>query len=351
MLQLAALLIYYPVFYSNYLYTDEAVQLWNYRPGSGYHMFTEQGRYLTDVLMSSLFGRADTISDVRYLRIFSFAGWLVCIPIWFLVLKNVLAEAGLKNPLAFLITLWLIGSPSFGISIGWASTMELFIANTAGLLGGYGIYLLLVRNELPVSKNLLMLLSFAAGLVSLFTYQNGFGCFLLPFFLYTLLHPGRYSVAIRGLMFFAAIALVYFLLFRYQMQVMNIEGSGRTGIRFSPVKKIVFFFTKALPPAFFGNLVYTESDRTALFYFTPFFLLMLFGTFRWFPVRIAGGVIATGPGADAPVIRARPSIAIGLTLQHLLVLLLLLMLMYFPSLLVKENYASARTRLVTSASR
>jgi len=78
-----AVLAYFPVFYSNYLYTDEAVQLWYYRPGSGFTMFMEQGRYITEKLLAFSFSTAETVSDLKFLRIFSLCGWVVVIPIWF----------------------------------------------------------------------------------------------------------------------------------------------------------------------------------------------------------------------------------------------------------------------------
>jgi hypothetical protein len=44
LLILIAIGIYYPLFYSEYAYTDELVQLWLYKKGTNFQMFITQGQ-------------------------------------------------------------------------------------------------------------------------------------------------------------------------------------------------------------------------------------------------------------------------------------------------------------------
>ena len=63
-LSLAALLIFYPVFYHDYIYTDEVIQIWNYRPGSGFIMYNVQGRWIPELILSKFFYSKTTIKEI-----------------------------------------------------------------------------------------------------------------------------------------------------------------------------------------------------------------------------------------------------------------------------------------------
>jgi hypothetical protein len=128
---LIAFAIYYPIFYSEYLYTDEAVQLWRYRKGSGVHFSIVHGRFLFDELTTWLFSNANTIHDVISIRLFSFLGWVLCIPAWYLVIKKIITREKLSQSLIFFSVLYLVCTPSFAIQVSWASLVGLFIANTS----------------------------------------------------------------------------------------------------------------------------------------------------------------------------------------------------------------------------
>ena len=69
-LMLIPILVFSPVFYTHYFYTDEVLQLWLYRKGSDFAMFVPQGRLLTDQLFRSLYSHIDTIGQLRTLRLF-----------------------------------------------------------------------------------------------------------------------------------------------------------------------------------------------------------------------------------------------------------------------------------------
>ena len=131
-----AVVIFYPVFYSEYAYTDEIVQLWYYPKEKNFQMFLPQGRYITEKLFQWLFGSVSTIREISYIRLFSFGSGIISIPIWYYSIKQIVIKEKLPEVLAFWGTLYLVCTPQFSIYVSWASCLELFLANTTGLLSG-----------------------------------------------------------------------------------------------------------------------------------------------------------------------------------------------------------------------
>src|SRR5258708_27200302 len=110
--------------------------------------------------------------------------------------------------------------------------MELCIANTSGLMAGSALSSQMKYLPLPGSPQKRMELPAWAiggtllfGVISLFTYQNGFGCFLLPFLLHVISKKewSRTITAALGLYFFTY--LLYYVLFRWQIQLWHINAA------------------------------------------------------------------------------------------------------------------------------
>lgn len=322
-LALIFILIYLPVWSAEYLYTDEAVQLWLYGKEPKFHMFIWQGRFITDVLFQWLFGSVQHVRQVSFIRLFSFVGWFATLPLWYGLLKKIVLQEGLDKRLAFLTSLFLICSPAVALSIGWASCLELFLANSCGFLSGWFLY-----NGLKTANNrtrippFSIFLSILFGLLSLFTYQNGVGFFFLPFIM-QVLSPARKRHAVWisiGLYFF--ICAVYFVLFKYGLKVAGIAASERTGLHLAPWSKLRFFVTRPMSSAFHYTFLFNENDSTGFIVYA-----LLFGA--WLVLFLIRDKAA--PAWQRLMITA--------------IVLLLLVLTYLPSLLVHENYASNRTLL------
>src|SRR5258708_26460893 len=231
-LMLIPVLVFFPLFYTYYFYTDEVLQLWLYRKGSSFAMFVPQGRLLTDRLFRFVYSHIDTMGKLRRLGFFSLAGWLISLPVWYSVFVRVSKEEGLPPQLSFFSILFLVCSLPFGISIQWAACMELFMANTCGLLAGYFVYRYDRRGWLP---------ALLFGLISLFFYQNGFGCYLIPFFLQIVARQKIDRKMITPLVVYFAIYLIYFLLFKGMMQVVFHSGvTNRASLLENPVKKVAY---------------------------------------------------------------------------------------------------------------
>lgn len=320
-LMILPFLIFYPLFTSEYLYTDEAVQLRLYRKGSDFQMFTSQGRYITEKLFQWLFRSIDTIREVKYLRLFSFFGWLISIPIWYGVLKKVIVREGLPGMLTFFSVLYLIAMPPFSVYVSWASCLELFLANTAGLLSGYYIYSgLYYKDRTREVKWGRVVLGVLFGLVSLFTYQTGFGCFMLPFVLHLLSARKVDRTFWIGVGACIALYLLYFVLFKVSMAAGGLRASDRASLYINPVGKLFFMLTRPLAGSFHFTFLINERS-------IPGVLLYLLLAGAWFVTNL----------------RLMKSRSLQEKILYFGGLFFLLLCIYIPGLIVRENYASNRT--------
>ncbi|HMI62215.1 MAG TPA: hypothetical protein VK518_14950 [Puia sp.] len=310
-LMLIPIVVFSPLFYTSYFYTDEVLQLWLYRKGSDFAMFVPQGRFLTDRLFRSLYSHIDTIRQLKLLRLFSLAGWLICLPVWYSVFSRVTRDEGLPPQLPFFSVLFLVCSLPFSISIQWAACMELFIANTCGLLAGYFVYRYGRRGWLP---------ALLFGLTSLFFYQNGFGCYLLPFFLQIVARQKFDRKMLAPLVVYFAVYLIYFLLVKGMMQmVFHSSVTDRAALLDNPVKKVAYLFAKTFPQALYFNAVVYERSVAG---------------------RISFGLIVAGClWLNYRAVKKRAFVVYALLIFGCLVLI------YLPSMVIHENYASNRTLL------
>ncbi|THU35962.1 hypothetical protein FAM09_21460 [Niastella caeni] len=322
---LVVLLIFFPLFYTDYIYTDEAVQLWLYWPGSDFSMFAAQGRWITELLIAKSFKAINTIHGITYIRIFGLAMWLVCLPVWYTIVKRIAARGPGYEYLPFFTCLYLVTSLQFSITVQWASCIELPIANTAGLLSGAILYLAIRDNEkkwsLPVPAGLG---AAVAGLVSLSTYQSGFGCFLVPFlFHYISAYTTRKEVVfVKGLAFYFLMYAVYFVLFKVWVTVNHVASDPRTGFTAEPFDKLLFFFSHPLKRAFWFNIIIDGDNKLG----RAAYKVLLVGWMLLAFIRFG---------------KAKWLSAI----KYIVAVLLVFMISYLPSLVVKESYSSNRTLL------
>jgi hypothetical protein len=316
-----AIIIFYPVFFTEYAYTDEYVQLWLYKKGSNFNMFSTQGRYITEKLFQWLFNKAYTVRDITFIRMFSFFGWIVCLPVWYAIIRKVVIKEGLPTLLIFFSVLYLNCTPPFSIYVSWASCLQQFIADTTGLLSGYILYssLKYQNNRLTISS-LAVTGSMLFGIISLFTYQNGFGCFLLPFLLHLIARPKTFRIVFIGIAFCLLNYIVYYLLFKYSVKVGATGAVGRTQIDVDLFPKIRFFFGRALAIPFHFTYLFNEEDLTG----AAVYLI----------------VLLTWLISDFYLHRFLPFVN---RLKLFFLTVFVLALIYLPSLVVKENYASNRT--------
>ena len=323
LLMIFAAFLYLPVGFTDYLYTDEAVQLWNYRPGGGFRMFSQQGRFLNDLLFQWLFGAADHIRDLRWLRGFSLAGWLLMIPVWYRIITAIAVREALPARFTPLLMVALICSPTVCISVNWAACLELFIAYTSGLAAGWFAYRL-VRDG-SAAPRYFFPLALLFALVCLFTYQNGIGFFLFPFLMIVLGRKGGWRPVAFGVLAFFSALVIYFILFKLQQQAQGFGLNERAGFTDHPLQKIKFFLAVTVGSAFRFGLLVNEKSRIAMGISAGVILLVGYSVYRYFK--------RTGrPWPWTRVIQ----------------IVFLIVLCYLPSLMVRENYASNRTQLAVN---
>ena len=319
-LWITLLVVFFPVFNSVYVYTDEAVQLWLYRRGSGYQMFGAGGRWLSEKLFQWLFGSIHTIREISYLRWFSLAGWMLSVPVWYYVLTRVVTREGLPKSLVFISMVYLITMPPMTIYIGWAAVMELFIANTSGVLSGYILYNALAHSKRGMQLIPALIGSVMIGCISLFTYQNGFGCFLLPFLLHVMARTRLSKTTLWAIAVYFFIYAFYYFLFRVQLAITHTTITERSALHFNVLNKLLFLFTRPLNSAFHFTWLFNEKSIPGLVIYA-----VLFGT--WIVVSFF----------------QRNSFTVGERCKYFATVFCFFGLLYLPSLVVKENYASNRT--------
>lgn len=322
-LVIIAIAIFYPLFYSEYAYTDDWYALWQHETGAGTHVLVLYGRYLTDLLTTWLYSsvNAGAVHDLVYIRLFSLFGWIICIPVWYLITRKIVVKENLPRPLIFFSTLYLICTPPFAIYVGWASCFEEFIANSAGLISGYILYSSIKYQDDRVSVSFLpVAFSMAFGVISLFTYQNGFGCFLVPFLLHLVTTPKSFRRIFIGIGFYLFTYVVYYLLFKYNLKVNHIGVNERTSIGVDVFPKLKFLFSKPLATSFHYTYLFNENSIVG-------FILYVF---------IFGGWLI------ADLLRRR-FLPIAARLKILMLTLSMIIFIYIPSLIVKEIYSSNRT--------
>ncbi|MBS1609835.1 MAG: hypothetical protein JSS70_13960 [Bacteroidetes bacterium] len=320
---LTALLIFYPVFYTEYAYTDELVGLWQWQSkiGDSSGTLLQYGRYITGKLAEALFGSVSTIKELTWIRLFSFGGWLLSIPVWYRILKEIIQKEKLPSLLTFFSVLYLICTPSVAISIGWAACFEMWLANTLGLLSGYFLYKAIgfEDNRIKIS-GWLFILSLIAGLFCLFTYQNCFGCFLIPF-LITLISSGKLTRNIYiGILVYFLIYAVYYGLFKYMLRVNHISETVRTGLHINVGNKLPFFLLRPLNSVFHFTYIFNENNIAGIIIYLIIAAIWLFVSFL-----------------------QRKEQDFTAKVKYFLIVFCILGLIYLPSLVVKENYASSRT--------
>ena len=313
--------IFYPVFYAEYLYTDEAVQLWYFKTALNFHSSVPQGRYFSYLLFNGVFNSIHTIQQIRYARIFSLVGWIFCLPVWYVIITRIVSSNGLPKVIGQLSMVYMVCTPALAISIGWASCMELFITCTSGLISGYILYngIRYKSGRTEVSATVLAA-SLLFGLVSLFTYQNGFGCFFIPFFIHLIAAKKGSGKVNIGLCFSLVVFLIYYLLFQYMIRMYGMQITSRGNFATEPVKKLVFFVTRPLSEAF--HFTWLSQDKSASGFVVYLALLGL-----WMTVYL---------------IREK-SKPLRDKLSYLILLMIFFILIYFPSMIVNENYSSNRT--------
>lgn len=319
----AALLIYYPVFYTEYAYTDELVGLWQWRSkiGDSSGTLLQYGRYITGKLAEFLFGSISTIKQLTWIRLFSLGGWILSIPVWYYILKRIIRKEELAEPLAFFVILYMVCTPSVSISIGWAACFEMWLANTLGLLSGYFLYvgISFENNRIKVS-NLYFILSIITGVICLFTYQNCIGCFLIPFLL-TLISSRKLSPKIYiGVAVYFLIYVVYYAAFKYSLKVNHIDETIRTGLHINFGNKLPFFLLRPLNSAFHFTYLFNENSIAGIVIY----------------LIIAGVWLFT-------CLFQHREMSFVIKVKYFVFLFSFLVIIYLPSLLVQENFASNRT--------
>ena len=326
LIPLLFILVYVQVFFADYAYLDEIHQLWHNNDNSNFILFHTQGRWLTGLLFRKLFSSISTIEQLKYLRIFSFTGWMLTTFAWGYVFRKWLSSVKLNEELWGLSIVYFACSISVCIYVGWASCMEIFLAVAFGLLSTNILFTNLLKQgkEIHLSNKAIFGCLFF-GIVSLFIYQPSFGIFLIPFFLRYIeqrkAKPDR--IFKIGLIFYFLTYVIYYFFFKYSLKDYHLDAGSRTALHFDIIRKLSFFFSGPLPQGFSLNLLFYAGSVFSQGFYILVFLIWLIITFK----------------ANSPIGFPRKLFFVAF-------ILFLLALIYLPSMVAVENFPSYRTLFV-----
>jgi len=319
-----AVIIFAAVFMADYLYLDEAYQLWNRHEIRNYQMSSSDGRLLSGLFFQKIFSSISSVEQVRYLRVFSLAGWIFTSWLLFYFAKQWAGKLELPSCIPFLLSVFCICSSAVTIYVGWALCAEVFLASLAGLVSGHILFMTMMDPGKSRGNIAWVILG---GLISLLFYQTCFGLFVLPFLMVWLKEklPGRKKIMFTALTVYFGTYLIYYILFLFYQRVLGIAPNSRTDIVFQPLKKISFFFGAPFSQAWSINLL--QDLHNIFSQLLPVALLI---TWLLLFVRQAAG-------------RSAKSV-----LTELCGIAFLLGCSYLPSLVAKENFSSYRTMIALS---
>jgi hypothetical protein len=320
------LIIFFPLFYTNYVYLDDSHLLLYNEKGANFKIWTIHGRLLSGLFFEKIYTSINSINGVIILRIISVLGWMLGIGLFVTCVRQWVRQNNLDNRLVVLSGVYLACSLSLGIYNGWGgSCAEVFMAFSLGLLSGHLFYMQLKKRERYIKVPLPMqLLVLVLGVGSLFFYQIGLGAFLLPFFLHFITKkfekPDR--ILIAGVIGYLVITLVYYLLFKLNLRLLGEAEPARAGLNFDLFGKISFFFGVPTAQAFSFNFLFNlRSIISQAFYIVALVVWVVY------------------------VFISNRNQRVTKKLLYIAVVFLLQMLIYLPVLVSLENFSSYRTMI------
>ncbi|OQP54596.1 hypothetical protein A4H97_21760 [Niastella yeongjuensis] len=304
---------------------DEIFQLWGYKAVPGFYMFVDEGRYLTEELIGWLTKKIDTIHDMMYLRWFSLFGWMLCLPVWYAIIKKETDNVPQYKYLPFFTCLYLITNPSFLVAVQWSSCLQFFISDTACVLAG-ALVINSLRSKDKVDNFLwASFFSLLLGVPAMFLYQGSWACFLIPFLLYFVnpLNSNKDKVLIRGAIVHFAVYAAYFVVYKASFLYFfnGIPEDPRNKVYIDPFGKMAFFLARPLERSFRFTLLTEETS--------PFSKV-------WYALSVLSmGLLTLKRFGKEKRVQA---------VKHLAILFFGFgIVSYLPGLLIKENFNSNRT--------
>ena len=301
MILLYFLFLSYQILRSDYVMTDAAWSLWHTPDHhTNLDFWIPQGRLLTGYMQEWLFARAGTIANLKYIRLFSCAGWFGCTALLFGILRRLQRHRDIVlDDSVLLVTVAYFAAGFFTlVSISWTVCVEMFVPTFLSLLAG----LLLFQQTDGASKRpsvWMMLVILLLGSVSLFFYQTCYPFILLPLYcLYLSRKDGKFTAPMLfGILFFFLVLGIYYLLFRYSLHATGYPPSPRTALKFDPLERLAFFFSPPLNQAFSVNIFFNTGDAFSQALFPVLLVAWLLFEFlyrkgRWLvKLRYVGGLL------------------------------------------------------------
>ncbi|MGQ0826920.1 MAG: hypothetical protein ACT4ON_00855 [Bacteroidota bacterium] len=224
-----------------YAYTDGYEFLWNCTDPDYIKVFIQQGRTVSGWIITVLYPYIDRIADLSKVRMIN----LSCLFLSCVLIHKMLKQNNFHQLQSLAIIIVFICSPFSSIVVHWEATSSAIWGYPVALLSGHLVFSAYLNKELFSKKkfNMLTYTGIVLAIISLFIYQPSYTAFIFPAFLHFIGGQKR-DVIWRFLLLHVFIYGIYFLLFKLQLNQLNIPPDSRAGIVIGPVK--IYLFIKGV---------------------------------------------------------------------------------------------------------
>ena len=294
LLMLFLTIIYYPIF-GTYAHTDSYEFFWNAKRNPIFHhVFIQGGRPLFGFFITALFQWADSIEDLKYIRMIAFTGNVFLLITFYVFL----VKHNFSKRLAAGLTLFFASSAFICLVMSWTALFQAGWAMLFGLVSALFCLRATADETNRINTILCIAASIATGLISLMLYQPSFTLFIVVVFLSFEKRRGV-SHLIKNAVVYLSIFAVYFVLFKAMLWYTGLPPLGRSGINFDILGKISWFISNPLAHALKFNLLSVRNTFANMFR-VPVLLLFVFCIVQYFQTRklsresISYGAIVVG---------------------------------------------------------
>jgi len=308
------------IFQYNYQMIDDVWVLWHWPERNVVvHSRASEGRMFYGFSQQLFFSQAASISNIRYLRVISWAGWAGFIALLYVLLKRLRNRDELSTDWVGYLTLaFMASSLPVLLYIGWVSCGDRWVSAILSLSAALLVYDNVGKG---VKGWMAMAIAVALGVVALFFYQTCYPFFLLPSYcLYLRRKDGKLNrVMLAGILTFFLGLAVYYPLFRYSVRAMGITAGERTALSFDILDRLSFFFSYPINQAFNLNLFFDTKSAVSQ---------------AVFPVLVTGWILFEF------FYRKRP---VWTTIRYIVGMIGWWILGYLPQLVSHESFGPYRT--------
>ncbi len=248
------LLFLFKGIFVTYAYTDGYEFIWDSTGADFINSFLQQGRVISGWINTLVYPQMDHVSDLWRIRGIN----LMCLFLSSVLIFKMLKQNNINKFHALVITIIFICSPFASIVVHWEATSSTIWGYPVALFAGDIVFTAFL-NKNNISKkwfNLILYTGILLALISLFIYQPAYTAFIFPAFLHFITGKKRDAIK-QFLLLHVFIYVIYFLLYKFQLNQLHIPPDARAGIMIS-FKKIAVFIKGVFLRSLHYNVIFAS---------------------------------------------------------------------------------------------